>query len=153
MDSSSQRKKRSERVKLDLCQGKEMKSSKKSSLFANNPTIPDIDEYVARRSSSPRIDRGRISFQKRDRSSERRDLRYQIFDGNHNRASAHRKPVVIRCRSSEETLPVSVSVSVSVDIMSETEISNQLFNQRSRESHSVDSHGSRCDCQISNWQR
>jgi hypothetical protein len=40
------KKKRSERVKLDLCQGREMKSPKRSSLFTNNPTIPDIDEYV-----------------------------------------------------------------------------------------------------------
>ena len=41
-----QKKKRNERTKLDLCQGREMKSTKKSSLFANNPTIPEIDEYV-----------------------------------------------------------------------------------------------------------
>jgi len=38
--------KKKKRVKLDLCQGREMKSSKRSSLFTNNPTIPDIDEYI-----------------------------------------------------------------------------------------------------------
>jgi len=43
-DDSTIKKKRNERVKLDLCQGKEMKSTKKSSLFANNPTIPEIEE-------------------------------------------------------------------------------------------------------------
>jgi hypothetical protein len=48
---STKKKTRNERTKLDLCQGREMKSSKRSSLFANNPTIPDIDEYVKRRIS------------------------------------------------------------------------------------------------------
>ncbi|UJR23602.1 hypothetical protein I4U23_026591 [Adineta vaga] len=43
---SISKKKRNERTKLDLCQGKEMKSTKRSSLFANNPTIPEIDEKV-----------------------------------------------------------------------------------------------------------
>ncbi|CAF4092017.1 unnamed protein product, partial [Rotaria sordida] len=38
------KKKRHERVKLDLCQGREMKSSKRSSLFANNPTIPHVED-------------------------------------------------------------------------------------------------------------
>ncbi len=48
---STKKRTRNERTKLDLCQGREMKSSKRSSLFANNPTIPDIDEYVKRRIS------------------------------------------------------------------------------------------------------
>ncbi|CAF2426554.1 unnamed protein product [Rotaria sp. Silwood2] len=43
-DESTKKKKRHERVKLDLCQGREMKSSKRSSLFANNPTIPHIED-------------------------------------------------------------------------------------------------------------
>jgi hypothetical protein len=51
---TTNKKKRNERVKLDLCQGKEMKSPKRSSLFTNNPTIPEIDEYVPKISNSDR---------------------------------------------------------------------------------------------------
>ena len=47
----TKKKTRNERAKLDLCQGREMKSSKRSSLFTNNPTIPDIDEYVKKKDS------------------------------------------------------------------------------------------------------
>ncbi|CAF1039716.1 unnamed protein product [Rotaria sp. Silwood1] len=43
-NESTKKKKRHERVKLDLCQGREMKSSKRSSLFTNNPTIPHIED-------------------------------------------------------------------------------------------------------------
>ncbi|CAF0925115.1 unnamed protein product [Adineta steineri] len=44
VDSNTKKKKQNERVKLDLCQGREMKTSNRSSLFSNNPTIPEIDE-------------------------------------------------------------------------------------------------------------
>ncbi|CAF4724255.1 unnamed protein product [Rotaria magnacalcarata] len=41
---STNKKKKNERAKLDLCQGREMKSPKRSSLFTNNPTIPQMED-------------------------------------------------------------------------------------------------------------